>query len=918
MGKSFERGSEWRIWDLHVHTPMSIENNYGCSNDEEGWNKYISALEQLPSDIKVLGINDYLFIDGYRKVREYKEQGRLANIDLILPVVEFRLSKFCGHKQFKRINFHVIFSEDVSADIIQNQFLSALNSKYTLTPNQSLQWGGVITRENLEDLGRRIIESVPEEQRAQYGSPIKEGFNNLNLDVQNILDTLNNAPQYFAGKYLKAIGKTEWDEFKWDDNSIAEKKSIINNVDIVFTAAESVEKYNKAKTKLQEQKVNSLLLDCSDAHSFADSHVKDCLGNCKCWIKADTTFEGLKQILYEQEERVRVQTTKPDDKSIYQVIDAITLSEPGFWNNTIFLNQNLNTIIGGRSTGKSSLLKAIAAKHGCKDVDSNDFIREHLDGVTITWKDGIDQIEREIDYFKQSYMYDIASNEDKTNDLVEGIIRNKDTSGLLETYYQTQKEIKKYITESIFALFQTQKELSEKYIEIKTLGKKEGVQQQLAILKNKIKELQKGSSITEEDKVAFETQVLKFKEYNLAISLAESDLKLLKQLLDATPFDKAFEERVQTHTLSFRLNQSEFTREYKSIKSTTESQFRELVCKYISSTQAAKDDLVRQKQIIIDSESYKKGLACIEGNKELKDMNEKVAEEEKKLVLIDKCNSQYEALNNKTNSLFESIVQKHCNIKTAAREIVNKLQVSYDGLVINVVINHHKDKLQQFLETRLNQRGNDRQDYMNKFVGNYDSDNKTYAADILKQLLANEIVLKNGYFAQNVATELLTGDWYTLGYELRYQNDSFKQMSEGKQAFVILKLLLDFSDKKCPILIDQPEDSLDNRAIYTELVSYIKKKKTERQIILVTHNSNVVVSADSENVIVANQEGTDSHNFNGNKFQYINGSLESTKVKNTEEPVILKSQGIREHVCDILEGGKDAFEKREKKYGFNN
>lgn len=47
------RGSEWRIWDLHVHTPLSIENNYGCADNEDGWNKYITALEQLPSDIKV-------------------------------------------------------------------------------------------------------------------------------------------------------------------------------------------------------------------------------------------------------------------------------------------------------------------------------------------------------------------------------------------------------------------------------------------------------------------------------------------------------------------------------------------------------------------------------------------------------------------------------------------------------------------------------------------------------------------------------------------------------------------------------------------------------------------------------------------------------------------------------------------------
>lgn len=212
--------------------------------------------------------------------------------------------------------------------------------------------------------------------------------------------------------------------------------------------------------------------------------------------------------------------------------------------------------------------------------------------------------------------------------------------------------------------------------------------------------------------------------------------------------------------------------------------------------------------------------------------------------------------------------------------------------------------------------GAERQEYLATIVRNYDSDNSTYAKDLLKKLLLGELQLKNGYEALNVATEFFAKSWYSLGYELFYQGDSFKQMSEGKQAFVILKLLLDFSEKTCPILIDQPEDSLDNRAIYNELVTYIKKKKRERQIILVTHNSNVVVSADAENVIVANQEGSDSHNRDGMRFQYVNGALEFTKSRNPKEPSVLYSQGIREHVCDILEGGRDAFEKREQKYGF--
>ncbi|MCE9402741.1 hypothetical protein K0H32_21515, partial [Bacteroides fragilis] len=97
-----------------------------------------------------------------------------------------------------------------------------------------------------------------------------------------------------------------------------------------------------------------------------------------------------------------------------------------------------------------------------------------------------------------------------------------------------------------------------------------------------------------------------------------------------------------------------------------------------------------------------------------------------------------------------------------------------------------------------------------------------------------------------------------------------------------------------------------------------KKKKRERQIILVTHNPNIVVGADSEEVIVANQNGKNAPNENGIKFQYVFGSLENSKKRvNQMGQAILKCCGIREHVCDILEGGEDAFRDRENKYGFH-
>jgi predicted ATP-dependent endonuclease of OLD family len=128
---------------------------------------------------------------------------------------------------------------------------------------------------------------------------------------------------------------------------------------------------------------------------------------------------------------------------------------------------------------------------------------------------------------------------------------------------------------------------------------------------------------------------------------------------------------------------------------------------------------------------------------------------------------------------------------------------------------------------------------------------------------------------------------------------------------------LHLSKSKNPILIDQPEDSLDNRTVYRELNEFIKKKKIDRQIIVVSHNANLVVSTDSENIIVANQsgQGESKDNFKY-KFEYVNGAIEHSFIDDSKKGILFQ-RGIRQHVCDILEGGEEAFAKRENKYGFN-
>jgi ABC-type lipoprotein export system ATPase subunit len=380
-------GARWTKWDLHVHTPASLVNGYG-DECEDVWERFLTELEALPPDTKVLGINDYLFLDGYRRVREERSRGRLPNIELVLPVIELRLDRFGGSKnKLSRVNFHVIFSDKVDPDVIQEQFLSALSAKYQLNPlysSPSISWSGVPTRAALEDLGRKIIATVPESELAHFKSPLMEGFNNLNLSQDSIIEALNK--EYFKDLHHTAVGKTEWADLKWTDQSIAEKKNVINSVDWVFTAAASPTDGLRAKESLLHAGVNSRLLDCSDAHTWTGSMDKDRLGNCFTWIHADTEFEGLRQALREPEARVYlgdmpdplVRVSRNGTKYIKEVVirrkPEAEIEDLWFTGEPTTLNPGLVAIIGNKGSGKSALLDVLGLMGNSRRQDSASFL----------------------------------------------------------------------------------------------------------------------------------------------------------------------------------------------------------------------------------------------------------------------------------------------------------------------------------------------------------------------------------------------------------------------------------------------------------------------------------------------------------------------------------------------------------------
>ena len=111
--------------------------------------------------------------------------------------------------------------------------------------------------------------------------------------------------------------------------------------------------------------------------------------------------------------------------------------------------------------------------------------------------------------------------------------------------------------------------------------------------------------------------------------------------------------------------------------------------------------------------------------------------------------------------------------------------------------------------------------------------------------------------------------------------------SPGQKTAALLAFLLSYGEE--PLILDQPEDDLDNHLIYDLIVTQLREVKRRRQVIVVTHNANIVVNGDAELVVALAARG-------GETQQECEGSLQEQQVRDT--------------ICEVMEGGREAFEDR--------
>lgn len=153
-------------------------------------------------------------------------------------------------------------------------------------------------------------------------------------------------------------------------------------------------------------------------------------------------------------------------------------------------------------------------------------------------------------------------------------------------------------------------------------------------------------------------------------------------------------------------------------------------------------------------------------------------------------------------------------------------------------------------------------------------------------------------WSKQFAHWLFSTDHITVRYEISYDGVDIRNLSPGTRGIVLLLLYLalDDSDDR-PLIIDQPEENLDPKSVYDELVALFVAAKAKRQVIIVTHNANLVINTDADQIIVAEAGPHPSGGLP--PISYVAGGLEDA--------------AIRTAVCDILEGGEAAFRERARR-----
>jgi len=846
---AINRGSEWRKWDLHFHTPSSYDYKDKSVTNQ----KIIDILAE--NKISVVAITDHHTMDIDR-IKNLQQLGKDKGIT-VLPGIEF-CSELGGSES---IHFIGIFSEKSDFSTIWTK----IQGKHNLTKADIECKGNERIVCNFVDTCKTIIE---------LGGIISVHAGSKSNSIESIKSNLlvkQETKTTFLSDYISIleVGKPE-------DEKVYQEK--------VFPSI---------GFKLP-------IIICSDNHDIKNYFLKE-----NCWIKADPTFEGLKQIIYEPEERVRIQQNNPifdfekspfteiqidEDAQIFEnEEDGVVLAK------TILpINSGLVSIIGGRGTGKSILVDYISSGLG-KKTEKN-YTRN--DKVSIKRKTSLKEEDTTFVLSNQpniQFMYISQSEIKRIVEKPEEFTKNiRETIGVISEYNipsEYQEKVDMYINE----------------------------------LSNIIKVLEENNTNSNQKKEDIDKEIKRYSDFITNVTSQENKTKLEKyqKNLDFLANSKSFYESLQSEKTKIEQFQNQTNEYLQKVNDVLNEKFA-INIPLINNTEVidsiSQMVLPKIQELIIQVEeeisntkntfaNYNGDLTSLLNNvgqyqnkiTDLQKQKQNIEDNEKRFISIkeNKFKELGRDIENSINSYKQEIENKWENFKNGndyteeQRELISDI-LGGDNLNVSVEIDFDKEKLYQLLMRNLDGRSWN-PDKLEKLL--FIKDLQSYLSFVKQEteinVFSDTLISIRSYILDIFFRKFK--EYISHNIIITSKNKNITKLSHGQRGTIYLQLKLAANIFSETIIYDQPEDDLDNEFIMSDLVSIFKKIKKYRQVIIVSHNANLVVNADSEQVIVAKNEDS--------TLSYIAGSLENPT--------------INEQICKILEGGKEAFKNREMKYGFN-
>lgn len=909
MNANENYGSAWNKWDLHIHTKGTSKNDQFTS---ETFDEFCNAMfkKALEKQIAVIGITDYFSIENYKKVNDFiknilpnsshfndKEKQQIKQIVLI-PNVELRMLP--ATDKGKLINIHCLFDPKYVSKL-DNDFFNAIefsygNRKYRMNKNDFIELGKAMGENNDKQAYKKGIENFA----ISHADLQKISAENAEFRKNTIFVTSNSSVDGASGI------QEHYSLFENDQNSSLEatRRAIYQLTDMIFSSNEGDIKYfSGLKNDSKEEVIKKCgsLKPCihgSDAHTESKLFAPD--NDRYCWVKAKPSFDGLKQVIYENE---RVYIGKESPTSPLYKLEKVQLNfdENVLWDNEkkdkfcfadfnqpLYFSPYFTCIIGGRGSGKSTLLNLIANKIDKLDNENKKKLPKDSKEKVIVEPNILNNIE----FLAQNEIEEFATNSIKfTQAIFERLDKNskaelsKQENLIREKLQDFDRQIKLLIQrDSLHKKLQT---------------KKQKLNRQRYIIK----------TFKDESYLADKTKMQKISKELLELNSSKERLKRLFNLLTEinnshkivdkpqNMYDKVFNEslkNIQNLIQIIKPEKNKYQQERDKICGLEKDKqnLDEKIHKYLQSKGLSENNIQDLQNVGEVIEILKNDIDNIK--LDIKDIKQQIIDF--KFDDIDKLITNFNELVrceiNKINSLFQGIENDY-------KQDIKTIRIEYtQNNMFEAIIEEFMEILKQYFQIDIREKVtfkayikelelgnenltfNDAKEKINNF-------NKiTETAKILKEIFSNKLffsiyhllMVKNIRDIKNIKN-----------FNVYYDDKILSNASFGQRCTAVIVTLLSLGNNS--IIMDEPEAHLDSSLIANYLVELIKEQKQRRQIIFATHNANFVLNADAELIIKLNNEG--------NKITAKSFSIEDS-----------------EHKADLLklEGGKEAFKKRERKY----